>query len=93
MFGCKYLNFSRSTTIRDLIARRVIEEREGTPTPPDAVLAKYLDPQTEEYQAMEKRIAEVIGVDSIKFQRLDHLIESIGLPADRICTYCWNGKE
>lgn len=93
LFGCKYLNFSRSTTIRDLIARRVIEEREGTPTPPDAVLAKYLDPQTEEYQAMEKRIAEVIGVDSIKFQRLDHLIESIGLPADRICTYCWNGKE
>ena len=93
VYGCKFLNFSRSTALTDLIARRVMEEREGTATPSQEVLDRYTDPESEEYKAMEKRIAEMIGVDSVRFHSLPGVIESIGIDPDKICTYCWTGKD
>ena len=71
VFGCKYLNFSRSVSIEDLIARRVIKEREGTPEPCAQKLAPYLDPDSRPYGEMQKRICEMIGVDTLRYQRLD----------------------
>lgn len=92
-FGCKYLNFSRSVSIEDLIARRVIKEREGTPEPSADKLAPYLDPDSRSYGEMQKRICEMIGVDTLRYQRLDGLIDAIGIPKCKICTYCWSGCE
>ena len=91
MFGCKYLNFSRSGSEMDLIARRVIREMEGENKYPD--LAAYSDPETEEYQRMIDRICEQLKFTTLRYHRLDDMIESVGIPKDRLCTYCWNGKE
>ena len=91
MFGCKYLNFSRSTSEMDLIARRAIlklEGEEGTEH-----IEEYLDGRTERGKAMRKCICEELHFDSLEYQSLDNLIEAIGLPACKLCTYCWNGKE
>ena len=93
VFGCKYLNFSRSNALTDLITRRVIKEREGTETPSPEILQRYTDASTEEYKAMEKRIAEMLGVDSVRFQTLEGVKRSIGIDPDRLCTYCWSGQE
>jgi amidophosphoribosyltransferase len=93
VFGCKYLNFSRSVSIEDLIARRVIKEREGTAEPSAQKLAPYLDPDSRPYGEMQKRICEMIGVDTLRYQRLDGLIDAIGIPKCKICTYCWSGCE
>ena len=91
MYGCKYLNFSRSTSEMDLIARRAIlklEGEEGTQH-----IEEYLDGRTERGKAMRKCICEELHFDSLEYQSLDNLIEAIGLPACKLCTYCWNGKE
>ena len=93
IFGCKFLNFSRSTAVTDLIARRVIEEREGTPEPSFEVMEKYLDEESEDYKALEARVAEMIGVDSVRYHKLSGVMESIGIDPERICTYCWSGKD
>ena len=92
MYGCKYLNFSRSTSDMDLITRKVIFELEGG-DPPAEVLEKYCTPDTEQYNAMVKKICEEMHFTSLRYHRLDDMIESIGLPADKVCTYCWSGKE
>ena len=91
MYGCKYLNFSRSTSEMDLIARRAIlklEGEEGTEH-----IEEYLDGRTERGKAMRKCICEELHFDSLEYQSLDNLIEAIGLPACKLCTYCWDGKE
>ena len=92
MFGCKYLNFSRSTSEMELIARRVIKELEGT-DPDRATLEEYADPNSEKYAAMVKRIGEVMHFTSLRYHRLDDMIKSVGIDPDKLCTYCWNGKE
>lgn len=92
MFGCKYLNFSRSTSELDLIARRVIKRREGDDVSPE-LLADYADPESQNYKEMVDEICEELKFTSLRFHRLDDLIESIGLPECKLCTYCWNGKE
>ena len=92
LYGCKYLNFSRSTTDMDLITRRVIKELEGDDVAPE-VLEKYSDPNTPEYKAMTDKICEEMHFTSLRYSRLDDMIEATGLDADKICTYCWNGKE
>lgn len=88
MFGCKFLNFSRSKSELDLAARRTIREMEGghDGEPP----AEYLDPESPKYLKMCDRIGHSLGLTSLRYQRLDDLAESIGLPCDRLCTYCWN---
>ena len=91
MFGCKYLNFSRNTSDMDLITRRVILELEGEEG--FEHLDEYCDGTTERGQKMRQAICDKFGFTSLEFQTLDGIIEAIGLPADEICTYCWNGKE
>ena len=91
LYGCKYLNFSRSTSEMDLITRRVIKEIEGDNKYPD--LTAYADPETEEYQTMVKRIGEQLNFTTLRYHRLDDMIESVGIDRCKLCTYCWDGKE
>jgi len=91
LFGCKYLNFSRSSSEMDLIARRVIREMEGDSKYTD--LSIYTNPETPEYQTMVKRIGEKLNFTSLRYHRLDDMIESVGIDRSRLCTYCWDGCE
>ncbi len=91
LYGCKYLNFSRSTSEMDLITRRVIKELEGENKYPD--LTVYADPETEEYQRMVARIGEQLNFTSLRYHRLDDMMESVGIDRCKLCTYCWDGKE
>ena len=91
MYGCKYLNFSRSTSEMELITRRVIMEREGEIT--DELMEKYTNPDSDEYKAMIENIREKLGFTSLQYARLDDIIASIGISPCKLCTYCWNGKE
>ena len=93
LFGCKYLNFSRSNSEMELIARRVIAELEGAPVTDPEVLAEYANPDSEKYAAMVEGIRKEMNFTSLRFHRLDDLLESVGIDKDMLCTYCWNGKE
>lgn len=93
MFGCKYLNFSRSTSEMDLIARRVIADLEGHNDIDEETLNQYIDPDHPKYQAMVDEICKRMNFTSLKYHRLDDLIESIGLKKCQLCTYCFDGKE
>lgn len=93
MFGCKYLNFSRSYSPMELISRRVIAELEGTEDVPAEVLEQYADSTTEKYAAMVERIREISGFDTLKYQTLENLLESVQVDKCKLCTYCWDGKE
>ncbi|MCQ2590485.1 MAG: amidophosphoribosyltransferase [Treponema sp.] len=92
VFGCKYLNFSRSKSEMDLITRRVIRDFEGENVS-DEVLAKYCDPDTPEYAKMVEEIRKQLNFTSLRFHRLDDMLDSTGLDHCKLCTYCWNGKE
>lgn len=92
LFGCKYLNFSRSTSEMELITRRVIQELEGKE--PDAeTLREYADPDSEKYAAMLEGIRKKLHFTSLRYHRLDDLMESVGIDKSQLCTYCWNGEE
>lgn len=91
LFGCKYLNFSRSKSEMDLITRRIILEREGNITP--ELLEDYANPDSRNYQEMLDDMCKQLKFTSLRFHRLDDMIQSIGLPACKLCTYCWDGKE
>ena len=92
LYGCKYLNFSRSTSEMDLIARRVIERLEnGNVT--EEILQEYANPESEKYKAMEDEICKELKFTSLRFNRLDDMIEATGLEPCKLCTYCWDGKE
>ncbi|MFQ9922391.1 MAG: amidophosphoribosyltransferase [Beduini sp.] len=93
LFGCKYLNFSRSNSEMDLITRRVVCDLEGTDNVTEEVLLQYADPDHPKYQAMLDEICKRLKFTSLKYHRLDDLIESIGLEPCKLCTYCWSGKE
>ena len=92
VYGCKYLNFSRSTSEMELITRRVIKELEGG-DPDDKTLKEYTDPDSEKYQKMVDKICEKLHFTSLRYHRLDDMIESVGIGAEKLCTYCWNGEE
>ncbi len=91
MYGCKFLNFSRSNNDRDLIARRVIFELEGEEG--DKHIAEYSDPNTERGKRLREEIAKKWNFASLEFQSLEGVCEAIGLDQSKLCTYCWNGKE
>ena len=91
MYGCKFLNFSRSNSEDELLARRVVNELEGEEGKNH--LDEYSDANTERGQCMLKRICEIFGFDSLGYQSLDGILESIGCDKDMVCTYCWTGKE
>ncbi|MDD5853348.1 MAG: amidophosphoribosyltransferase [Lachnospiraceae bacterium] len=92
LFGCKYLNFSRSKSEMELIARRVIQELEGEEVSTE-VLQEYADPDNPKYQKMVDKICEKLNFTSLRYHRLDDMLESVGIDPDKLCTYCWNGKE
>lgn len=91
MYGCKYLNFSRSNSDMDLLARRTVQELEGDEG--QQHLEEYADATTERGGCLLKSICEKLGFDSLGYQSLDGLLEAIGIDRDKICTYCWTGKE
>lgn len=91
LYGCKYLNFSRSKSELDLITRRIIAEREEEVTP--EILAEYADPCTKKYEEMVEEIRKRQNFTTLRYHRLDDMIEAIGLPECKLCTYCFNGKE
>ncbi len=91
MYGCKYLNFSRSNSEMDLIARRTIVELEGDEG--NQHIEEYSDGRTERGKKLRHAICEKLHLASLEFQSLDGVIRAIGLPACKLCTYCWNGKE
>ena len=90
LYGCKYLNFSRSTSEMDLITRRVLKEMEQEGKQID--LNDCADPESEEYQEMVSRICEQLNFTTLRYHRLDDMIDSIGIPKERLCTYCWDGQ-
>lgn len=92
LYGCKYLNFSRSKSEYDLITRRIIREKEGENCPKE-VLEQYADPTSEKYAEMVEEVRKQLNFTSLRFHRLDDLIESIGLKPCELCTYCFDGKE
>lgn len=91
MYGCKYLNFSRSTNDMELIARRVIMELEGEEG--FKYIEEYSNGETERGKALRKTICEKFNFASLEFQSLEGIIKAIGLDECDLCTYCWNGKE
>ena len=91
MYSCKYLNFSRGNSDMDLLARRVIQELEGDEG--QKHIEEYADSRTERGKCMLKSICEKFGFDSLGYQSLDGVLEAIGIDRDKVCTYCWNGKE
>ena len=95
MYGCKFLNFSRSVTDMELISRRVIKDLEGIEGDviPEEIMEQYVDSSTEKYAAMVEEIRKRMKFDSLKFQDLENTIEAIGIDRCKLCTYCWNGKE
>ncbi len=92
LFGCKYLNFSRSTSEMELITRRVIKELEGK-DPDRATIDEYTNPDSEKYNTMVEKICEKLHFTSLRYNRLDDMIEAVGIAPEKLCTYCWDGKE
>ncbi len=92
MFGCKYLNFSRSTSEMELIARRIISKEEGANVE-RSVLEDYANPDSDRYLRMLEGIREQLGFTSLSYNRLDDMLNAVGIPKEKLCTYCWDGRE
>ena len=92
LFGCKYINFSRSTSEMELIARQVVCEEEGEAVE-RTVLEDYANPDSDRYRRMVEEIGKRLGFTSLRFNRLDDLVASVGIGRDELCTYCWDGRE
>ena len=91
MYGCKYLNFSSSRSEMELLTRVTIQELEGEEG--QKHLDEYADANAERGKCMLKAICEKFGFDSLGYQSLDGVLEAIGLDRDKVCTYCWTGRE
>jgi len=88
IYGCRFLNFSRSRSELDLAGRQAIQELEGIDDPP---IAEYADPASEKYRAMVDRIRHRLALTSLQYQTLPDMIDAISLPKEKVCTYCWDG--
>lgn len=91
MFSCKYLNFSRSNSEMELIARKIIQQEEGETGKEH--IAEYADSRTKRGKCLLHTICKEMGFDSLGYQSLDGILEAIGIDRDKICTYCWTGEE
>ena len=91
MYGCKYLNFSRSNSEMELLARKMIQRLEGDEG--QMHITEYADGSTQRGKCLLKAICEDMGFDSLGYQSIDGLLEAIGLDRDKVCTYCWTGEE
>jgi amidophosphoribosyltransferase len=96
IYGCKYLNFSRSNSEMDLITRRVIARLEGAEDGtriPDEILKQYADPESPKYEAMVEEIRKELNFTTLRYNRLDDMLDAVGIDHCKLCTYCWNGEE
>lgn len=91
VYGCKFINFSRSSSEMDLITRRVIKQLEGDNA--ENVLEEYTNPESERYENMIEEIRKQLNFTSLRYHRLDDMIESVGIDKSKLCTYCWDGRE
>jgi len=91
MYGCKYLNFSRSNSDQELLARQVIRKLEGEEG--DDHIDEYADSHTERGKCLLKEICDSLGFDSLGYQSIEGLLDAIGIDKETVCTYCWTGKE
>jgi amidophosphoribosyltransferase len=91
MYGCKYLNFSRSSSEMELITRRIIQQREGEVT--EEKLQEYANPDSQCYKEMVEEIRKQLNFTTLRYHRLDDMIKAIGISPCKLCTYCFNGKE
>ncbi|MBR3644688.1 MAG: amidophosphoribosyltransferase, partial [Parasporobacterium sp.] len=91
LYGCRFLNFSRSNSEMDLITRRMIKELEGC-DPSEEVLAEYANPDGDRYRDMIEAIRKKLNFTTLRFHRLDDMVQSVGIPAEKLCTYCWDKK-
>ncbi len=91
MYGCRYLNFSRSTSEMELLARRIVQELEGDEG--QRHLDEYADGASERGKCLLSTICESMGFSSLGYQSIDGLLEAIGIDREKVCTYCWTGKE
>ncbi|MDY6083876.1 MAG: amidophosphoribosyltransferase [Dialister sp.] len=92
MFGCKYVNFSRSNTDMELVARQIIAEEEGVGVSRD-ILDDYANPDSSRYACMVEGIRKRMGFTSLSFNRLDDMLKAVGIDPEKCCTYCWTGRE
>jgi amidophosphoribosyltransferase len=90
VYSCKFLNFSRSRSELDLAGRQAIKEIEGKAT---GCLAEYTDPSSPKCRMMVERIRERLGLTTLKYQTFEDMVAAIGLPREKLCTYCWNGES
>jgi len=88
LFPCRYLNFSQSRTPLELAGRKAIHQMGGNGDD----LGEYSDPDTEKYRQMVAKIASNLDLNSLMYQRLDDLVEAIGLPREKLCLHCWDGS-
>ncbi len=93
VYGCKFLNFSRSTSEMDLITRRVIAKLEGTEEVPEEVLQQYTNPESPKYEEMIEGIRKELNFTSLRYNRLDDMLDAVGIPKENLCTYCWDGRD
>ena len=91
LFGCKYLNFSRSSSEMELITRRILKEIADDDKKID--LKAYVNPDTVEYNDMVERIGKQLNFTSLRFNRLDDMMDAVGIDKEKLCTYCWDGRE
>jgi amidophosphoribosyltransferase len=90
VYGCKFLNFSRSRSVLDLAGRSAIKELEGRDNENPI---EYADPDSDKHAAMVEKIRERLKLTTLRYQRLGDLVDAIGLPKEKLCTYCWDGCQ
>jgi len=89
LFGCRFLNFSRSNSEDELFGRKIARQLDGE----DVDFRNFCDPDSDRYRAMVDRIRSRLGLTSLHYQRLEDMVEAIGLPREQLCTYCWTGED
>jgi amidophosphoribosyltransferase len=90
VYGCKFLNFSRSKSELDLAGRWAIKELIGENIKDPK---EYVNPDSDNYRDMVNVIRKRLHLTSLRYQRLEDLVKAIGLPKEKLCTYCWDGVE
>jgi amidophosphoribosyltransferase len=90
LFGCPFLNFSASKNVMELITRRCVKELEGDD---NKNIERYCDPASPEYAKLVEMLRQHVGVDSLKFNTLESVVNAIGLPKCELCTHCFDGSS
>lgn len=90
VYACEFLNFSRSRSILDLATRRTIKQLENRE---DADVSGYADENSSKHSLMIETISQNLGLTSLRYQKLNDLVDAIGLPKEKLCTHCWDGSS